>query len=228
LLKWSLVLAAVLLQSACSNRTEQAQEILQSHLGEKVYLEFQNVEAFPGGAVCGEYRTNDPIRGGSRYRPFIVRGEIAEGRPSKQERAIFCSEDAATALRATLGIGPVGEEENQLSQIRDELQLLHTALEQYRKDNQFLPTTKQGLAALVSAPSTPPVPMKSRPEGYLGSLPTDPWDRQYIYEVERLGGRVLQEFQLYTLGADGVVGGEGSNADVSLEHLKYLDYIIPQ
>ena len=228
MLKWVLVLSAVLLQSACSNRTEQAQEILKSHLGKKPYLEFQNVEAFPGGAVCGEYRTNDPMPGGSRFHRFVVLGETAKGRPSKQDWAIFCSEDAATALRANLGIGPVGNEENQLLQIRDELKHLQTALEQYQEDNHFLPTTKQGLAALVSAPTTPPVPTKFRPEGYLKSLPADPWGRQYIYELERLSGRVRQKFQLYTLGADGASGGEGSNADVSLEHLKYLDYLIPQ
>ena len=211
LLKWALVLAAVMLLPACSNRSEEAQEILMSHRGGEVYLDFQNLETFPGGAVCGEFRkrSNDPMRGSGRYRRFIVWGETAQDRPSKQEWAIFCGEDAAAALRANYGIGPVADEENHLSQIRDDLKQLQTALEQYREDNAYLPTPEQGLAALVSVATSPPVPKKFRPGGYLNSLPADPWGRPYIYERSRLGG-VARRFQLHTLGADGVRGGEGT------------------
>ena len=227
LLKWALLLSATVLVSACSSRTEQAQEVLAAHLGEKVNLDFQNVEAFPGGAVCGEYRSLDPYRGSRRYRRFVVWGDTATERPSKQDWAIFCGEDSDTALAASFGIGPVSDEENHLPQVREDLRQLKSALEQYQVDNSFLPTPEQGLAALVSAPAAPPLPMAYRAGGYNESLPMDPWGRPYVYDNSGLGGGVAQRFNLYTLGADGAPEGEGKNADVALEHLKYLDHLIP-
>lgn len=224
MVKWALLLSAVLLQSACSNRTEQAQETLKSYLGEKLYLEFQNIETFPKGAVCGEYRRSDPLHGSSRYHRFIVWGDNATGRPSEEEWAIFCTQDSPTALEKELGINPVANEENQLSKIRNDLITVQTALEQYLADNHSLPSETQGLTALITASSTHPVPLKFRDGGYLSAIPTDPWGRQYVYEKDGLSG-VAPEFRLYTLGADGTLGGAGKNADVRLEHLKYLDYL---
>ena len=224
--KWALLLSAVVLQSACSSRTEQAQETLKSFLGEKVYLEFQNVEAFPGGAVCGEYRSNDPMRGSSRYSRFVVWGDRATDKPSKQDWAIFCTEDAAAALVARLGIGPVSDEDNHLVQLRTDLHQLQSALQQYRADNSILPTPEQGLAALAAAPTVAPLPRKYRDDGYIEALRDDPWGRPYIYDNSGLGGGVIQQFDIYTLGADGAPGGKGKNADVRLAHLKYLDYLM--
>ena len=226
MLKWALLLSAVVLQSACSSRSEQAQDILKSHLGEQVYLEFQNLETFPGGAVCGEYRSNDPMRGSSRYRRFVVWGDSATERPSKQDWAIFCSEDSSASLLASYGIGPVSAEENHLAQVRKDLHQLQLALLEYQADNSVLPTPAQGLNALVSASTTPPLPMKFKAGGYIPELPNDPWGRPYVYDNSGLGGGVTQQFKLYTLGANGLRGGKGKNADVSLEHLKYLDYLI--
>ena len=227
MLKLVLPLAAVMLLPACSNRSEEAQETLKSHMGDKVNLEFQNLETFTGGAVCGEFRSNDPIRGSRSYRRFIVWGQTAKEQPSRQEWAIFCTQDTAAALQANFGIGPVEDANNHLSQIRSDLKQLQSALQQYREDNSYLPTPTQGLAALVSAATTDPVPMKFRPGGYLDTLAVDPWGRPYVYGNAGLGGGVVQQFQLYTLGADGAYGGEGKNADVKLEHLKYLDYLSP-
>jgi general secretion pathway protein G len=53
----------------------------------------------------------------------------------------------------------------------------------------------------------------------------DPWGRPYQYEVSGLSGGVAPQYKLYTLGADGETGGEGKNADVGHEHLKYLDHL---
>ena len=220
--RWILALAILTALPACSNRTEEAKDILASHMGDKLYLEYQNLETFPGGVVCGEFRSNDPMRGSSRFRRFVVFGETAMHRPSKRDLAIFCDEDSAAALRANFGIGPVEDEENHLSQIQSDLHQLQTALEQYREDNAFLPTPQQGLPALLSITNTPPAPMNFKPGGYLNSLPIDPWGRPYIYNIRGLSGGVAQQFRLYTLGADGVRGGEGKNADVALKHLNYL------
>jgi general secretion pathway protein G len=212
--------------SACSNRAEEAKEILKSRVSEKLYLEFQNLETFPGGVVCGEYRSNDPMHS-SRFRRFIVWGEMAEDRPSELDWKIFCNEDPAAALFATSGIGPVDDEDNQLRKIRADLKQLQEALALYLADNFSLPSSEQGVEALVTATTIPPLPIKFKAGGYLAAIPLDPWGRPYQYERNSLGGGVAQEFRLYTLGADGAPGGTGKDADVGTEHLRYLDQIDP-
>jgi type II secretion system protein G len=226
LVKWALLLAAAFLLPACTDRVEQAQEILKSRVAEKRFLEFQELQTFPDGVVCGEFRANDPMHGNNSFRRFIVWGDTAEDKPSAVDWDIFCSQDPAAALFANLGIGPVEKEENQLSRIRADLSLLRAALAQYLDDNFFLPSTAQGLAALVTATDIVPKPLKFKAGGYLAAVPDDPWGRPYLYERGRLAG-VAQTFRIYTLGADGVAGGTGKDADVGTDHLKYLDHIAP-
>ena len=45
-----------------------------------------------------------------------------------------------------------------------------------------------------------------------GDLPLDPWDTPYQYALTPGSGG--QPFALYSLGADGKLGGEGNDADV--------------
>ena len=87
---------------------------------------------------------------------------------------------------------------------------LKTALDSYRLDNFRYPSTEQGLDALVFQPDVDPVPKKWRQ--YMDKLPRDPWDNDYLYESPSDEGR---PFNIYTLGADGVRGGEGQDADKS-------------
>lgn len=92
-----------------------------------------------------------------------------------------------------------------------DLRQLANALDIYRLDNFHYPSTEQGLDALVSRPSGFPEPKNWNAEGYVKSLPEDPWGSPYVYE------RVATDFSLFSLGADGVEGGEGLNADIHLE-----------
>ncbi|MEM9256858.1 MAG: type II secretion system major pseudopilin GspG [Pseudomonadota bacterium] len=87
---------------------------------------------------------------------------------------------------------------------------IETALKLYRLDNYVYPTTEQGLQALVEASSLDPVPRNFRQGGYLEELPVDPWGRPYLY----LSPGERKEIDIYTLGADGLPGGEGQNAEV--------------
>jgi general secretion pathway protein G len=89
---------------------------------------------------------------------------------------------------------------------------IQTALKLYRIDNYMYPTSEQGLEALVTRPTMAPVPRNWRNGGYLDSLPMDPWGRPYLY----LSPGQSHEYDIYTLGADGVTGGEGQNADISV------------
>jgi general secretion pathway protein G len=93
-----------------------------------------------------------------------------------------------------------------------DLQILAQALEGYRLDAGVYPTTSQGLDALVRAPTLPPAPARWRPDGYLPSVPRDPWNHAYQYAC--VDGR---HFTLRSLGADGEPGGDGEAADVDVD-----------
>lgn len=87
---------------------------------------------------------------------------------------------------------------------------IKTALTTYKIENFVFPTTDQGLEALVIEPETDPKPKNW--SGYLDKLPRDPWESAYQY-VSPADGR---PYDVYSLGADGVRGGEDENADVSI------------
>ena len=91
---------------------------------------------------------------------------------------------------------------------RTDVNNLMQALKLYKLDNLRYPTAEQGLQALVTKPTTPPIPSNWRP--YLDKLPSDPWKNPYQYVNPGLKG----EIDVYSFGADGVVGGEGKNADI--------------
>jgi general secretion pathway protein G len=99
-------------------------------------------------------------------------------------------------------------DEAQGTKVKQDIRAIESALKLYRLDRFRYPSTDEGLAALSTPPSDPSAPW---PEGgYLDRVPKDPWDRPYIY----LYPGTRAEFDLYTLGRDGVEGGEGVDADV--------------
>jgi general secretion pathway protein G len=85
---------------------------------------------------------------------------------------------------------------------------IQNALELYKLDNGFYPTTDQSLAALVEKPTTSPVPTNWH--SYLKNLPKDPWGREYLY----LNPGEHSEIDVFTYGPTGQPGGEGKNAEV--------------
>lgn len=97
---------------------------------------------------------------------------------------------------------------------KSDLAVFKTALQLYLDDNGVLPSPRQGLLALVERPTTPPVPARWRPGGYLDrtSLPRDPWNNDYLFLVP---GRAREPFEIVCYGADGQPGGEGADADLS-------------
>ena len=95
---------------------------------------------------------------------------------------------------------------------RADFSSIQTALKLYRIDNFNYPTTEQGLEALVTKTSIAPIPRNFKANGYLDSLSKDPWGNDYQY-MSPADGR---EYDIYSLGADGVSGGEGQNADISV------------
>ncbi|GLI37862.1 type II secretion system major pseudopilin GspG [Geobacter hydrogenophilus] len=95
---------------------------------------------------------------------------------------------------------------------------LETALKLYKLDNGVFPSTEQGLAALVEKPTVGQIPKNYKAEGYLESkkVPKDPWGNDFAYLSPGEHG----DYDLYSLGADGVKGGEGKNADIESWNLQ--------
>lgn len=87
------------------------------------------------------------------------------------------------------------------------------ALEMYRLDNGRYPTTEQGLHALLSKPTTNPEPRRYLPGGYLRSRDNiaDSWGNVLQYVTP--GAHNTRGFDVWSLGGDGVAGGEESRAD---------------
>ncbi len=97
-----------------------------------------------------------------------------------------------------------------ITKAKNDIQALESALELYKLDNFTYPTTDQGLEALITQPSSDPVPGNWKQGGYIKKLQKDPWQRDYLY----LSPGEHAEIDIYSLGADGIEGGEGPNADI--------------
>ena len=96
------------------------------------------------------------------------------------------------------------------ARVQSDLSVIEGALKLYKLDNFRYPTTEQGLAALVRRPVTDPPAPNWAAGGYLDRVPKDPWGGEYRYLIPGVYG----EFDVFTLGADGVSGGTGIDADL--------------
>ena len=101
-------------------------------------------------------------------------------------------------------------DEARIAAAKHDIAMLMQALKLYRLDNQRYPTAEQGLAALVNKPLQAPIPGNWKSGGYLERLPKDPWGNQYQYLSPGLHG----EIDVFSLGADGKSGGEGTSSDI--------------
>lgn len=94
-----------------------------------------------------------------------------------------------------------------------QMRILEDALKRYKLDNGVFPSTEQGLESLVRKPSSGLVPRNWPEGGYLDKqeIPRDPWGNAYIYIAP---GQHSPDYDLKSLAADGLEGGEGYNADI--------------
>lgn len=70
------------------------------------------------------------------------------------------------------------------------------------------PTMEEGLESLAD----PTTALGATRDPFIRNLPKDPWNRDYQYVIPGES----RPFDLYSLGADGKVGGEGLDADVAI------------
>ncbi len=97
-----------------------------------------------------------------------------------------------------------------ITKARGDIATLEQAIDLYKLDNLVYPSTDQGLEALVTRPDGLTRPERYRPDGYIRRLPPDPWGNPYQYSYPGENST----FDIFSLGADGRLGGEGLNADV--------------
>lgn len=95
---------------------------------------------------------------------------------------------------------------------RSQIELLTTALDNYRLDNDRYPTTRQGLEALWTKPEAEPVPRNWSGPYVREEIPRDPWGNSFVYRFPADSSRF--GFDLASLGADGQPGGTGEAADI--------------
>lgn len=82
------------------------------------------------------------------------------------------------------------------TKVLNDVKAIEAALNLYRLDNFSYPSTEDGLEVLVPK--------------YLDRVPKDPWNNPYLFKSPGDNG----EIDVYTLGRDGVEGGEGQDADL--------------
>lgn len=94
---------------------------------------------------------------------------------------------------------------------KQDIMALENAMELYRLDNGFYPSTDQGLYALVKQPTGDPVPTNWKDGGYLKRLPTDPWSRDYQYLNPGEHGEI-DIFSLGPVGQQNIIGNWNTDA----------------
>ena len=90
-----------------------------------------------------------------------------------------------------------------------DIAIMGNALEMYRLERFNYPNNEMGLGALLKSDEDN-VQNFINTRGYIKSLPKDPWGNEYQYLIPGDKG----EYDLFSMGADGNIGGEGLNADI--------------
>jgi general secretion pathway protein G len=143
-----------------------------------------------------------------RPLPPVARGGRARGFTLIEIMVVVVILGILAAIVAPKIMGRPGEA--RVTRAKQDIRAVEAALNLYRLDNFRYPTTQQGLEALVKRPYDLPANAQWKDGGYLERVPKDPWGNPY----KLLSPGVHGEIDVFTLGADGVQGGEGENADL--------------
>ena len=94
--------------------------------------------------------------------------------------------------------------EAMVARAESDIEAIEMQLRTYEMLNYKLPTTEQGLAALVKEPTIEPKPRRWR--CLMRSMLTDPWGSDYVYQTPSKDGS--KAFALYSLGPDKKESGD--------------------
>ncbi|MDH6258175.1 type II secretion system major pseudopilin GspG [Bradyrhizobium sp. BR13661] len=104
--------------------------------------------------------------------------------------------------------------ESRVKAAKIQLQSFSSALDLFYLDAGRFPSTAEGLVALVQP--TPGVDGWNGPYLKGGAVPSDPWNKPYVYRSPGERG----PYDIMSYGSDGQEGGTGTASDISLENLK--------
>ncbi len=82
-------------------------------------------------------------------------------------------------------------EQARIVKVKQDILAIQSALDLYKLDNGFYPSTDQGLSALVKKPTSDPIPNNWKSEGYLQQVPVDPWGQEYQYMNDNEKARIF-------------------------------------
>jgi general secretion pathway protein G len=88
------------------------------------------------------------------------------------------------------------------TRVDSDLAAIGIALQSYESRALRMPTTEQGLNALVEKPTIEPVPDRWR--SFMEEVPTDPWGQPYRYRYPAVNSK--KAYDVYSVGADGQDG----------------------
>jgi len=91
-------------------------------------------------------------------------------------------------------------EQARIVKVKQDILAIQSALDLYKLDNGFYPSTDQGLQALISKPTVDPMPRNWKTDGYLHQIPMDPWGQQYQYINEN------DQLRIFSYGPKGKEG----------------------
>jgi general secretion pathway protein G len=98
--------------------------------------------------------------------------------------------------------------ESKVKAAKVQIEELMASLDMYKLDLGQYPTNDQGLKALIEAPDN--TKYWNGPYLRKAKVPLDPWQHEYLYTFPGKHGK----FDLSSLGADSVEGGEGEDRDI--------------
>lgn len=95
-------------------------------------------------------------------------------------------------------------EQARMVKAKQDILVIQSALDLYKLDNGYYPSTDQGLDALINKPTSEPIPRNWKAEGYLQQLPNDPWGSSYQYLNDN------EKLRIFSYGAK----GKDSNSEI--------------
>ena len=99
------------------------------------------------------------------------------------------------------------QERARIEKAKADIVILENALEMYKLEQYRYPSKEQGLSSLVVSNKRE---ASNSSRGYIKRLPNDPWGNPYQYNIPGEYG----DYELFSMGADGAVGGQGNSSDI--------------
>lgn len=105
-------------------------------------------------------------------------------------------------------------EQARIVRAQQDIAAIDNAMDLYNLDNGSYPTTDQGIQALLTQPTSDPIPQNWHQ--YLKQMPIDPWGRPYQY----LNPGVHGDIDIFTYGPTGQPSTNGKNTEIGNWNIK--------